>query len=384
LVKPGGTISNVKTNAAAAWIKWPLRRSVRKITYAPGQPKFTDNLCYNQWSGWGCEPVKGDIKPWTDLTKFIFEGAEPGFLDWFLDWCAYPLQHPGTKLFSAVIIHGRATGTGKTLLGYTLGEIYGDNFNKVTNKQLKSDFNSWAESKQFILGDEISGTNKRAESDELKAIITQEEISINVKMLPQYTIPDCINYYFTSNHADAFFIEDEDRRYAINEVAHTKPLPFEFYKNYAEWRKSGGPSALFYNLLHRNISNFDPAAPAFKTAARERMVAHGRSDLGSWCADVRNNPTAFLMFGKLKYQRDLFTAADMLKLYQATNDFQGKVTANGMARALASAGFPQAYKGSAIKLPDGSQNRYYIIRDIERWKSANIKDMIKNIGLQPS
>ena len=383
VLKQGGTMSYTKVSAAAAWIKWPLRRAVRKITYAPGLPQFTDDNCYNEWKGWGCAPKRGDISPWTNLLKFVFEAAEPGFMDWFLDWCAYPLQYPGTKLFSAMIVHGRTTGTGKSLIGYTLGSIYGDNFTKVTNRQLKSNFNTWAANRQFILGDEISGTDKRAESDELKAIITQEEISINTKNVPEYTIPDCINYYFTSNHADAFYIEDKDRRYAIHEVTQDEPLPDKFYAEYITWRNNGGPAHLFYSLLNRDVSKFNPAAPAFKTAARARMVVHGRSDLGSWVADLRDSPDAHLVFGKMKHQRDLFTAKDILAMYQQNHDPSGKVTINGMARALASAGFVQAYKGMPITTPTG-QARYYIIRNTEKWKKASTKDIIKNISLSPT
>lgn len=384
VVKPGGTISNDKVSAAAAWIKWPLRKSVRKITYAPGEPKFTEDNYYNDWKGWGCEPKRGDITPWTELLKFIFDGADPGFQDWFMDWCAYPFQYPGTKLFSAVIVHGRATGTGKSLIGYMLGSIYGDNFAKVTNRQLKSSFNTWAQNRQFVLGDEISGTDKRAESDELKAIITQEEISINTKNVPEYTIPDCVNYYFTSNHADAFYIEDKDRRYAIHEVTQDEPLPAAFYSNFLSWRKADGPSALFAALLKRDLSKFNPAAPAFKSAAKARMVVHGRSDLGAWCADLRESPGTMLTFGKLKHQRDLFTALDILKLYQMEHDTAGKVTINGMARALAAAGFPQAYKGAPIRCADGSQSRFYIIRNAGKWKNVtNQKEFLKDIGLPP-
>ena len=383
VVKPGGSLSYDKVSAAAAWIKWPLRKSVAKITYAPGAPKFTDDGLFNEWNGWGCEPKKGDIKPWTDLTKFLFEDAEAEFLDWFLDWCAYPIQYPGTKLFSAVIVHGRATGTGKSLVGYTLGSLYGYNFTKVTNRQLKSSFNTWAANKQFILGDEISGTDKRAESDELKAVITQEEISINTKNVPEYTIPDVINYYFTSNHADAFYIEDKDSRYAIHEVTHDEPLPDEFYRKYHEWRTNGGPSHLFYYLLHRDTSNFNPHAPAFKTAAKARMVVHGRSDLGAWCADLRENPDAYLMLGKMRHRRDLFTAKDILAMYQQNHDPSGKVTINGMSRALAAAGFAQAHKGNPIRLDDGSQSRFFIVRNTAKWKKASLADLLKNTKVGP-
>jgi hypothetical protein len=87
--------------------------------------------------------------------------------------------------------------------------IYGHNFIKIKSKDLYDTW--WAENRQFVLGDEISGSDKRAEADMMKAMITQEEVNINIKYIPQFSIPDCVNYYFTSNHADALFLEDEDR-----------------------------------------------------------------------------------------------------------------------------------------------------------------------------
>lgn len=379
-VTPGGKVSNEKVPAAAVWLKWPLRQSARAVTYRPGEERFVDGD-YNQWRGWGCSPKKGDIKPWLELIKFIFEGAEPAFVEWFLDWCAYPLKHPGTKLYSAMVVYGDTTGTGKTLIGYTLGKIYGKNFTKIENKHLKRDFNGWAENKQFILGDEISGSDKRAEADAMKTIITQEEVSINIKMLPEYSVPDCINYYFTSNHSDAFFIEDKDRRYAVHEVAHDEPLPLEFYKRYDDWKNGEGPSALFAHLLARDVSGFNPKAPAYRTAARDRMSMHGKSDIAVWCQELKEDPDGMLRLGQMRYTRDLFMSAELLAIYQAEHDAAGKVTKNGMARALAAAGFKQAYAGKPL-IANGKQGRYFIIRHQSKWLGCkNAKELAKHIAL---
>jgi hypothetical protein len=57
IVGRDGSMSYEKTDAASTWIKWPLRNQVSKITYAPGQPRFVDDL-YNEWVGWGVEPKK--------------------------------------------------------------------------------------------------------------------------------------------------------------------------------------------------------------------------------------------------------------------------------------------------------------------------------------
>lgn len=381
-----GTLAIVKGAAAPQWIKWPLRMSVDKLTYLPGQERFVEQegLSYlNQWRGWGVKPAKGNVKPFLDLVDHLMKGSTKEEKNWLLDWCAYPIQHPGTKLFSAVIVHGRKTGTGKTLLGYTLARIYGNNFIKIKSKDLYDTW--WAENRQFVLGDEISGSDKRAEADMMKAMITQEEVNINIKYIPQFSVPDCVNYYLTSNHADALFIEDEDRRYFVVEVT-VDPLTEAFYLAYDKWlKKDGGAAALMQWFMERDVKTFNPKAPALKTAARDRMIMSGKSDLALWCAELREAPHDKLRVGQMRHQRDLFTASELLSMYEAENERAvGKVTSNGMSRALQAAGFKQAYDGQPLGAPGGKQGRFFVVRNLDRW--ASVKDrkaLTKHLSLTP-
>lgn len=388
VLRPNGAMTVERGKAAPVWIAWPLRRAVDKLTYQPGQGRFysDDKLSYlNQWKGWGCEPKKGDVTPWLDLNRFIFAGAEKGAMEWFLDWAAYPIQFPGTKLFSASIIHGRMTGTGKTLIGYSLGRVYGTNFIKIKREDLSDTW--WAENRQFVLGDEISGSDKRAEADAMKAMITQEEMNVNIKYIPQFSIPDCVNYYLTSNHVNALFLEDEDRRLFVHEVMHKSPLPLGFYTEYDKWINGKvGPSALMQWALDRDLSKFNPKAPAFKTAARDRMIRAGKGDLALWCAELREAPVDRLRVGSMRHVRDLFTSKELLGMYERDHpSAAGKVTVNGMSNALRTAGFVQAYDGKPINDKWMSvQGRYFIIRNIEKWeKVKDGKILTRHVGLQP-
>lgn len=385
-VRADGTVSIQKVAAAPVWLKWPMRRTAEKLSFLPGEERFCEykgSQVYNQWKGWGVEPKKGDVTPFIDLFNFIFDGATKEEKDWALDWFAYPIQFPGTKIFSAMIIHGRLQGTGKTLLGYTLGDIYGENFQEITSKDLLDSW--WAEKKQFVLGDEVSGTDKRAEADAMKSLITQEHRTVNVKYVPQFTIPDCTNFYLTSNHADALFLEDNDRRFYIQEVRAEVPLPEAFYQKYDKWRHGDGPAHLMHWLQQRDVSKFNPKGPAFKTAARERMVNSGKSDLDMWCADLRSHPEGKLAVGQMRHQRDMFTSLELLNIYEAENERAiGKLTASGMGRALAKAGFEQVFSGQPIKTLEGKQGRYYIVRNKEKWlKIRNGKELAKHIALGP-
>lgn len=378
-VRNDGEMSYKKVPAAASWLKWPLRSEASKLVYTPGQPEMvetSDGNCFNVWPGWGCVPKKGDLKLWNKLLDHLFTDAEKEARVWFERWLAYPLQHPGTKLYSAVVFHGIFHGTGKSLIGFMMGRIYGKNFAEISKDMLESGSNDWAEAKQFVLGDEVTGSSKREFNDRLKKMITQERMRINIKYVPQFDIMDYINYFFTSNHPDAFFMEDNERRYFIHEVK-VKPLDDEFYQEFDEWMKRGeGPSALFHYLLNLNLGDFNPRAPALKTRAMARMIQDTKSDLGEWVRRLMDDPDTMLKVGHVSLDKDLFTNRELLAIYDPEQ--RTGTTANGLGRELRRSGVPLAYDGNPLPGPTGA-DRFYIVRNQDTWLFADRKSIVKHI-----
>lgn len=356
-----------KVPAAPAWLAWEKRNELARITFRPGLPRVTPEREYNYWPGWAVEPKAGSVKPWRDLLNFIF-GEQVEARDWFERWCAFPLQHPGVKLFTAAVIWGRAHGTGKSLLGYSLLQIYGRCASEIDDDHLTSAYNEWAESKQFVMGDDVtSGENKRQVADRLKSMITRQRLRLNPKYVPSYEVPDCINYYFTSQHPDAFFIEDTDRRYFVHEVLPQEPLPREFYVGYVKWLREGGAAALFHHLLQLDTGDFDPNSPALETASKQRMQEVGLTELGTWVRQLRTDPDILLRFGDVPVTGDLFTPADLLKLFAP--DGHSRWSANQLGRELRRAGIPYACKGNAVRTRLG-QARFYAVRNAAKWMGA--------------
>lgn len=371
-----GEIEYAPVPAAAAWMQWPLRAEASRLTYAPGCERFHEGAL-NAWPGWGCIPKRGDVTPFEELIAHVFTGAETGAVEWFLRWLAYPLQYPGVKMFSTAVVHGVYQGTGKSLIGYTMKRIYGSNFTEIKQKDLQNRFNGWAENRQFAMGDDVTGSNKRVDADFLKGLITQESIRIDTKFIPEYEVPDCLNYYFTSNHPDVFFLEDNDRRYFIWEVT-VRPRELEFYLNYRRWlNEQGGAEAVFDYLLNLDLGDFNPAAPAFKTTAKERMIDTGRSDLGSWVRLAIESPDQVLCVGGIIADKDLFTTKELLLYY----DPEGRTgtTANGLGRELSRAGLRQVNNGRPVRTSDGAQNRYYAVRNTAKWISASVAEITEHL-----
>ena len=379
-----------------AWLDWPLHNQATRLIYAPGvdaeagcrelsatvsadgplNPVVSARRVFNVWPGWGTEPAAGDVDPFLKLVDHLFTGAPQAAKTWFLQWLAYPLQNPGVKMFTAAVIHGRAQGTGKSQIGYTMGKIYGRNYTEVGNKELHSAFNGWAARKQFVMGDEITGSDKRELVEEIKRMITQPTVRVNEKLEKPYDLRDCINYLFTSNRPNAFSLEDHDRRMFIQEVL-VAPLPESFYRvEYGGWLNNGGPAALFDYLLQLDVSAFNPMAPAIVTEAKLKMIESSRSDVDSWVRQLADDPEAALRSSSaavatLFDKRDLATPAEMLMLYDPEG--RTRLKARGLGIALDGV-LPKINGGNQIRGPAGKQY-YYAIRNTEHWGAAGLDEI---------
>ena len=335
------------------WLTWRYCRELKSYVYRPGQPRLTLDGCYNTWAGWGVEPQPGDVAPFLRLLEHLMGNATLKERQWFLQWLAAPLQTPGLKLRNGVVLWGENTGTGKTAIGQTMRRIYGDNFGVIETKHFHSNFNSHVVGKQFILGDEISVTEKRSVSERLKSMLTQEQVLVEEKYQIPYFIEDHVNYYFTSNYPDAFYVEENDRRFFIHEVT-SRPMSAAESRTYFDLWLPHGASALFDYLLNVDLAGFDPFDRPPLTAAKTEMIQMGVGDIRRWIEDAKRDPV-----GVLKQSGPLTTVARLVKKYRDETD--KPMDAAWMGKELAKAGIRKAAGGSPNIRVDGRMTRVHIV-----------------------
>lgn len=366
-------VSLVKKPLAPRWIEWEHRAEVERLTYEPGKPKDYNGL-WNVWPGWGCEPKKGDIGPWEWLLDFIFKD-ETKIRSWFLKWLAYPLQHPGTKMYAAVLLWSREQRMGKGLLAYIMKAIYGQNFVEIKSQDLKGNFNSWAKNRQFIFADEINSKDAKVDADWLKGLITQDTMMIKEKYIPEYLLRDFMNYLFASNHPDALFVEDRDQRFLIHEII-GKPAEREKYEMVDKWLHSErGPPALFHHLLNLNLGSFNPREHAPETHGKRAMQMLGKGEVGIWATMLAEDPTSALkpLGENVATNCDIFTPRQLYRAF----DHDGKARAgeSSLGRALAAAGFRQLNHGIPIRTSLGL-SRLYAVRNTVQWEQATRSELL--------
>lgn len=359
----------VRKFAAKEWLAWGLRTEVTELVYEPAcNNMITPTGAYNTWHAqrWPLLPAKkGSIAPWEKLFNHVFGHLSPEHQHWVRQWFACPIQRPGTKLSTAMLVWGRQTGTGKTMMGETMQPIYGKNYGTVTNMQLSGQFNEWAKDRQFILGDEISVGDKRGLANSLKDMITRTSFTLNIKNRKTYPVQDCINYYFTSNREDALYIESTDRRFFVVHVD-TAPLAPEEYTKYKQWLTTGGGAErMFYYFTNEvDLTGFNPYGRAPVTEAKLEMSVAGRSEIEDWCFDLVHNVDSILR--PERNPQDLWRTEDLLGVYDP--DKRGKVGHKGLSAALNNANCFKVAHGRNDALVYGNRSRLWAVRNVEKYR----------------
>lgn len=359
---PKGT-ADKQVNIAQAWMEWPRRNEAESLCFKPGQGLMVDG-CLNVWQGWPFEPRPGNIEPFKQLLAHLFV-REPEHMKWFLQWLAYPIQHPGTKLHACAVLWGQAKGAGKGLLGEAMCRLYGAHGKLIGEQQLESNFNAWQEQTSFATADEITGRDSLRFADKLKSIITRRSAFIERKGVDSYERADIVNYLLFSNHSNAFRLEKGDRRYFIIETPAEK-LSDEFYDEVGTWKNSDeGIQALMYFLLHVDLTGFSPTHAPPVTQAAKNMLEVSRSGHATWVARLETDSEVLLP------KWELATPEEMLQLYNIDAEKRSRVAptvgASGMAVALIAEGFQHACRGQGVRLSNGTQPKIFVItQDAQR------------------
>lgn len=228
----------------------------------------------NTWQGWPMQPKSGSCENLLDLLRYLCsaESNADEVYQWLLCWMAYPLQHPGAKMASAVIMHG-PQGTGKSTVFQTLARIYGDYATVLNQRGLEDKFNSdWSDSKLFLLAEEVV---TRAEmwhiKNELKELVTGQWIRINPKNIAAYRQRNQINLVFLSNENMPLPLDNDDRRHLV--VYTPIAFPESFYDDVNIELENGGLEAFYHFLLKLDLSDFHPKKRPPMTEAKQKLIA---------------------------------------------------------------------------------------------------------------
>jgi putative DNA primase/helicase len=262
----------IRPDLFKAWAEHPQRQIVRQLEVGFDPAEEDGAITCNLWGGWPAQAKKGDCDLILDLLRYMCSGEKNSkeLFEWILRWCAYPIQHPGAKMKTTVVVHG-GQGLGKNLFFEAIMSIYGVYGRILDQDALIDKHNDWASRKLFLIADEVVASAHRFEhKNKLKTLITGTMIRINPKHIAAYDEANHCNLVFLSNEAMPVVLEEDDRRHCVLWMA--DPKPEEYYKKVAAQMANGGIAALHHHLLHLDLGDFNPHTKPPNSEARNELI----------------------------------------------------------------------------------------------------------------
>lgn len=270
----------------------PMWRVARDTEIGFDPTEKDKSIRCNLFGGWPTTPKAGRCDRLLELLRFLCSMEPQGgaIYDWIIRWLAYPLQHRGAKMHSAIVVQG-PQGTGKSRFFEAYAKIFGPYGRVLGQEALEDKFNAdWAEKKLFILADEVLARQDMYHvKNRLKGFITGDTIRVNPKNVAAHTEKNQMNIVFLSNERMPLVLENDDRRHC---VIWTPPKPDEaFFNEVNDEIDAGGIEALHHYLLTLDLGDFKPWTKPPMTSAKQDLINLGKGSEERFVEDWINGDT---------------------------------------------------------------------------------------------
>lgn len=268
---------------ASRWIGHPMHREIDldKLVFDPTQRVDLDTHI-NMFEGFPLTPRRDDEKAQLALALLYSlcssEENQDEVFKWVLRWLAYPLQHPGAKMQTALLFFGEKQGTGKSLFFEgIIKPIYGAHGATGGQHQLEATFTAWRSQKLYVVFEEIlSRQDKFSYFGLIKHMITGRDTPISQKFKDDRVEANHLNCVMLSNEFQAVPIEPNDRRFLVTDVR--TPLNPTLLAQIKANLNSGLIEAFYAFLLDYPLGDFDAFTWPVMTRSKERVINFGRPD----------------------------------------------------------------------------------------------------------
>lgn len=347
---------------------WSGKLPVRKYdgcAYVPGGPEVVVggkwDGHYNTWRRGGVEPRRDDALAQVFLEHMEYllpDEAERGYA---LDYLSFLVRKEFVKVHFALLLQG-APGTGKSFVGSLAERMIGmRNTRMVKSQELTREYTAWQEDRQLAIVEEIMAFGRREIANELKTVITGDELRIRRMRTDTYEVPNGLNLLCFTNHEDAVPIEAGDRRW-LTLFSPAKPRETSYYARLFDLLKHDEFAAAVKWMLRSRQPGLDPKGMAPMTRGKAEMRRRSAGDVEQYLDEV-------LEEGSGPFGFDLVRLDDVWHFVKG--DFRGARDLRGrVCEWLKASG---AVQHTSYKKQDGSGRpgyRLWSLRDHDEWAEA--------------
>lgn len=271
------------------WLKDKRRTFYRDSVFEPNSPVRPD--VYNRWRGWPVSPGGDSAK----CEKFLWHirhiicGGNESYAHWLIGWMAQIIQHPETKMGTAIVLRG-IHGCGKDTFAELFGLLMGGNDSILmetasNQKHFLGGFNKILETAiLFRVAEGFWAGNKQAESN-LKDLVVAPKLQIEQKGVDSDGKLNYTRFVITSNEKWVVPAAPTERRWAVFDVKPDKAgQRKEYFEPMYRDMENGGAEALMSYLMEYDYSDIDLSV-APKTEAFREQVGESLSKLERWWFD---------------------------------------------------------------------------------------------------
>ena len=277
------------TNLAEAWLKHHKSRVYRKGVVFKPLPigaRALDNDYFNLWQGFTVTPNKGSWSLLYEHIKQVVCNNDKELMEYLLNWIAYKLQNPDKQGQVAMILRGKK-GSGKGTLGHFLMSLYGKHGLHISNtKHLIGHFNGHLADTCFLFADEAFFSGDKKHEGVLKALITENKITIERKGVDAYQSNNFLQVLMATNEEWAVPASADERRYCVCDVSDKYIKNNEYFTRlhqHIELQET--KEAFLYDMLNRDLSQwYIGNIPETKGLKDQRIMS--LNSIGNWLVDA--------------------------------------------------------------------------------------------------
>ncbi len=265
--------------AGAWWLEHAHRRQYESLIFAPGREI---KGAYNLWKGFGVEARAGDCSLFLDHILNNICGGVQEYYDYLIGWMARAVQYPDRQGEAAVVLRGKQ-GTGKGIFAKVFGKLWGRHFLPVSNaKHLVGNFNAHLRDCVLLFADEAFYAGDKSHEAILKAIITEDTLTIEAKRVDIEPAPNYLHLIMASNSNWVVPAGKEERRFFVLDVSDEHMQEDKYFIPILEQMETGGHEALLDMLLKYDLTNYKVRSIPQTKALQEQKELSYSSETEWW------------------------------------------------------------------------------------------------------
>lgn len=281
--KPNGVV--IFSTPSALWVKHPkARRYPKGMVFKPGGDVQEGE--FNLWRGFGVEPRQGDWSLLKEHLRHIWCRDDPIAFHYLLGWLAHLVQKPMEKPGVMVAVLNEEEGVGRGIFGHALLHLMGTHGVYLQSAgQVLHRFNIFLLDKLLCFADETAFPGDKRNAGWLKAMITERRLMLEGKGTPLQQAISFLRFLIFTNDDWVVQASLTSRRYFVLNPSPERMQDHVYFAAIQTQLEAGGYEAMLYDLLHFDLSGFNPReAPATDALLQQRALS--LKDEQAWVVEV--------------------------------------------------------------------------------------------------